>query len=189
MLGANKPGMAAPCGPFPHDPPLIAAPSGAPAERGGLHTLFTMVLGGLVGATPHMISAAVMALVSRGAAVCLVVADCGAGVCCWLVLPLPLPWPIIASRKRSNTLLKLRALTGWLARLPPAGAPAVRVCAGAGGAGARPAARSADAAAHQGARGHQVGAGLCQGAGVVTGKLAAAGFASVSRCSAPATPV
>ncbi|PRW60392.1 ARM repeat superfamily [Chlorella sorokiniana] len=35
---------------------------GTPAERGGLHTLFTMVLGGLVGATPHMISAAVMAL-------------------------------------------------------------------------------------------------------------------------------
>ncbi|GAB4822579.1 hypothetical protein N2152v2_009625 [Parachlorella kessleri] len=29
---------------------------------GGLHTLFTMVLGGLVGATPHMVSASVMAL-------------------------------------------------------------------------------------------------------------------------------
>lgn len=29
---------------------------------GGLHSLFTMVLGGLVGATPHMVSASVMAL-------------------------------------------------------------------------------------------------------------------------------
>ena len=34
----------------------------AAQRRGGLHTLFTMVLGGLVGATPHMISAAVVAL-------------------------------------------------------------------------------------------------------------------------------
>ena len=32
------------------------------ADRGGLHTLFTMILGGLVGASPHMISASVMAL-------------------------------------------------------------------------------------------------------------------------------
>ncbi|KAL4855011.1 RRP12-like protein [Chlorella vulgaris] len=31
-------------------------------HRGGLHELFAMVLGGLVGATPHMISASVMAL-------------------------------------------------------------------------------------------------------------------------------
>ena len=31
-------------------------------DRGGLHTLFTMILGGLVGASPHMISASVMAL-------------------------------------------------------------------------------------------------------------------------------
>lgn len=30
--------------------------------RGGLHTLFTMILGGLVGASPHMTSASVMAL-------------------------------------------------------------------------------------------------------------------------------
>ncbi len=29
---------------------------------GGLHTLFTMALGGLVGATPHMVSASVMGL-------------------------------------------------------------------------------------------------------------------------------
>ena len=34
----------------------------AEQQRGGLHTLFSMVLGGLVGATPHMISATVMAL-------------------------------------------------------------------------------------------------------------------------------
>ncbi|PSC74246.1 ARM repeat superfamily [Micractinium conductrix] len=33
-----------------------------PVHRGGLHELFSMVLGGLVGATPHMISASVMAL-------------------------------------------------------------------------------------------------------------------------------
>ncbi|KAK9818389.1 hypothetical protein WJX72_011834 [[Myrmecia] bisecta] len=31
-------------------------------KLGGLHTLFTMVLGGLVGATPHMVSASVMGL-------------------------------------------------------------------------------------------------------------------------------
>lgn len=31
-------------------------------SRGGLHTLFSMVLGGLVAATPHMIAATVMAL-------------------------------------------------------------------------------------------------------------------------------
>ena len=53
----------------PHQPclalpsPLLADGSDSAAQRrGGLHTLFTMVLGGLVGATPHMISAAVMAL-------------------------------------------------------------------------------------------------------------------------------
>lgn len=33
-----------------------------PPDNGGLHALFSMVLGGLVGATPHMISASVMAL-------------------------------------------------------------------------------------------------------------------------------
>ena len=49
----------------PHTYGLPISP-GAPSERGGLHTLFTMVLGGLVGATPHMISAAVMALVRHG---------------------------------------------------------------------------------------------------------------------------
>ena len=31
-------------------------------SRGGLHTLFSMVLGGLVAATPHMVAATVMAL-------------------------------------------------------------------------------------------------------------------------------
>ena len=31
-------------------------------SRGGLHTLFSMVLGGLVAATPHMVAASVMAL-------------------------------------------------------------------------------------------------------------------------------
>jgi hypothetical protein len=36
--------------------------SAAFGARGGLHELFAMVLGGLVGATPHMVSAAVMAL-------------------------------------------------------------------------------------------------------------------------------
>lgn len=45
-------------------PAALAAEGGkgGERERGGLHTLFAMVLGGLVGATPHMISAAVMAL-------------------------------------------------------------------------------------------------------------------------------
>lgn len=39
--------------------------TGAPDSmhsRGGLHTLFSMVLGGLVAATPHMVAATVMAL-------------------------------------------------------------------------------------------------------------------------------
>ena len=31
-------------------------------SKGGLHTLFSMVLGGLVAATPHMVAATVMAL-------------------------------------------------------------------------------------------------------------------------------
>ncbi len=40
-----------------------AAAAGSEAGGGGgLHTLFTMVLGGLVGASPHMVSASVMAL-------------------------------------------------------------------------------------------------------------------------------
>lgn len=34
----------------------------APEARGGLDALFTMILGGLVGSTPHMISASVIAL-------------------------------------------------------------------------------------------------------------------------------
>jgi len=38
------------------------AEEGLNEDRGGLHTLFTMILGGLVGASPHMISASVMAL-------------------------------------------------------------------------------------------------------------------------------
>ena len=32
------------------------------ADAGGLHALFSMALGGLVGTTPHMIAASVMAL-------------------------------------------------------------------------------------------------------------------------------
>ena len=46
-------------------PTLCSFPTDGSMEapnRGGLHTLFSMVLGGLVGATPHMISATVMAL-------------------------------------------------------------------------------------------------------------------------------
>jgi hypothetical protein len=39
-----------------------AAAGGEAGGGGGLHTLFTMVLGGLVGASPHMVSASVMAL-------------------------------------------------------------------------------------------------------------------------------
>ena len=38
----------------------MAEPEGQ--KQGGLHMLFTMVLGGLVGATPHMVAASVMAL-------------------------------------------------------------------------------------------------------------------------------
>ena len=34
----------------------------AVADTGGLHALFSMALGGLVGTTPHMIAASVMAL-------------------------------------------------------------------------------------------------------------------------------
>lgn len=56
----------APCSEQTRFTPFFFSCPGTPAERGGLHTLFTMVLGGLVGATPHMISAAVMALVGWG---------------------------------------------------------------------------------------------------------------------------
>ncbi|DBA66455.1 TPA: hypothetical protein ACH3X2_002431 [Trebouxia sp. C0005] len=52
-----------------HPPPLPALGQDMDMEasdsmhsRGGLHTLFSMVLGGLVAATPHMIAATVMAL-------------------------------------------------------------------------------------------------------------------------------
>ena len=38
------------------------ADGGEEEPKGGLHTLFTMILGGLVGASPHMMSASVMAL-------------------------------------------------------------------------------------------------------------------------------
>ena len=41
-------------------PPLSG--EGMAADLGGLHALFSMALGGLVGATPHMIAASVMAL-------------------------------------------------------------------------------------------------------------------------------
>ena len=57
---------ATPCSDQTHFTPSLICCPGTSAERGGLHTLFTMVLGGLVGATPHMISAAVMALVRQG---------------------------------------------------------------------------------------------------------------------------
>ena len=40
----------------------LFADEGDGEDKGGLHTLFTMILGGLVGASPHMISASVMAL-------------------------------------------------------------------------------------------------------------------------------
>ncbi|KAK9845416.1 hypothetical protein WJX81_006006 [Elliptochloris bilobata] len=56
----------------PPDPALLAADAAGDvamdggasggAGAGGLHTLFAMVLGGLVGASPHMVSASVMAL-------------------------------------------------------------------------------------------------------------------------------
>ncbi|KAL0054199.1 hypothetical protein WJX82_005285 [Trebouxia sp. C0006] len=52
-----------------HPPPLPATGQDMDMEasdsmhsRGGLHTLFSMVLGGLVAATPHMVAATVMAL-------------------------------------------------------------------------------------------------------------------------------
>ena len=41
---------------------MLFAEGAEDSDKGGLHTLFTMVLGGLVGATPHMVSASVMAL-------------------------------------------------------------------------------------------------------------------------------
>ena len=40
----------------------VAVHAGAATGKGGLALLFEMVLGGLVGTTPHMISASVMAL-------------------------------------------------------------------------------------------------------------------------------
>lgn len=41
---------------------FVAEASDSMHSRGGLHTLFSMVLGGLVAATPHMVAASVMAL-------------------------------------------------------------------------------------------------------------------------------
>jgi hypothetical protein len=41
---------------------LSVRPSGVSADRGGLSTLVTMAVGGLVGATPDMMAASVMAL-------------------------------------------------------------------------------------------------------------------------------
>ena len=40
----------------------IAGAADSMHSRGGLHTLVSMVLGGLVAATPHMVAATVMAL-------------------------------------------------------------------------------------------------------------------------------
>ena len=41
---------------------MLAGGADSMHSRGGLHTLVSMVLGGLVAATPHMVAATVMAL-------------------------------------------------------------------------------------------------------------------------------
>lgn len=61
-LGRSQPGCALPMRASPSFSLGAEGDGAAFGARGGLHELFAMVLGGLVGATPHMVSAAVMAL-------------------------------------------------------------------------------------------------------------------------------